>query len=119
MSRVLCFCITQNSKLSQLIAQALYSLSQDNAPFRKALLSNPAALQILVQICRADHTDAESSGKGGAKGKGKAKNGVTDSESGMGDGRALLCRVLVAGQSSRYLEGVIVLKIIRRFAEFG
>lgn len=69
-------------------AHALYSLSQDNWPFTRNVISQPAALNELVAIVDQDHTSM-------IKGKGKSKaNGSAND-----DGRALLTRVLVAGES--------------------
>lgn len=68
------------------LAHALYSLSQDNWPFTRNVISNPSALIELVTIVEQDHGEV-SSGKGKGKANGKVEN----------DGRALLTRVLVAG----------------------
>jgi len=84
-------------------AQALYSLTQDNPPFRNAVLSNPSALQVLLQVCQADHAGPEGSAGGRVKGKGKAKNASSDAQSELSDGRALLCRVLIAGEFDLFM----------------
>jgi hypothetical protein len=82
-------------------AQALYSLSQDNPPFRHALYNHPTALPALVAIAREDHTAAEDSVVRKTKtGKGKEKSSDADGHADeLGDGRALLVRVLVCGAS--------------------
>jgi hypothetical protein len=90
-----------NSVLISPPAQALYSLSQDNPPFRHALFNHPTALPSLVAIAREDHTAAEDSlvrKTKPTKGKEKSSdaNGHADE---LGDGRALLVRVLVCGKS--------------------
>lgn len=90
----------ENSALITPPAQALYSLSQDNPPFRHALYNHPTALASLVAIAREDHTAAEDSLARKTKTtKGKEKssdaNGHADE---LGDGRALLVRVLVCGE---------------------
>lgn len=63
----------------------MYSLSQDNWPFTKNVISQPAALAELVGIAQQDHVVS-------GKGKGKSKAAAED------DGRGLLTRVLVAGE---------------------
>lgn len=81
-------------------AQALYSLTQDNAPFASALLAQPNALPVLVGIVRADHSAAEAD----AKGKGRARKAMDEEDDEMADGRALLTRVLVAGALRNLVE---------------
>ncbi|KAK4685839.1 hypothetical protein P7C73_g4298, partial [Tremellales sp. Uapishka_1] len=77
-------------------AQALYALSVDNPSFKNAMLHHPTALQTLVQVCKQDHAP-ESSSNGRVNGKGKAKNDGSEEDQEVGDGRALLLRVLVCG----------------------
>ena len=84
--------LTTVDQLTLLTAQAMYSLSQDNPDFQRKVLRNPTAIQTLVEIVSEDHQKAE----GKRKGKGKA-NGKGDE---VEDGRALLLRVLVAGELS-------------------
>ena len=67
---------------------ALYSLSQDNWPFIRNVINQPAALTELVKLVREYHTAVAPKGKG----KGKA-NGARAED----DGRPLLTRVLVSG----------------------
>ncbi|RXK39662.1 hypothetical protein M231_03016 [Tremella mesenterica] len=57
-------------------AQALYSLSSDNEPFKLALLRHPMALSTIVDICQKS-------------------NGMMDDEDELGDGRTLLARLLL------------------------
>ncbi|WWD16378.1 hypothetical protein CI109_100804 [Kwoniella shandongensis] len=79
-------------------AQALYSLSQDNFPFRKALITHPSALQTLIEVAQQDHAPAESSQQAKSKkGKGKDKQSNGDAQEELPEGRALLRRVLVCG----------------------
>lgn len=64
-------------------------MTQDNFPFVRALLSNPDALPVLIEVARQDHAPLERD----LKGKGKAK----DEDQEIGDGRPLLTRVLITG----------------------
>lgn len=68
-------------------AQALFSLTQDNYTFVRTLLANPDALPVLISVAIQDHGPIEQELKGRSK--------EVDAE--VGDGRALLTRVLVAG----------------------
>lgn len=72
-------------KILLILAHALYSLSQDNWPFTRNVISQPAALNELVTIVQQEQSTS-------VKGKGKGKANAQD------DGRALLTRVLVAGE---------------------
>ncbi|WRT65823.1 uncharacterized protein IL334_002773 [Kwoniella shivajii] len=79
-------------------AQALYSLTQDNPPFRRAFVSYPSALETVISVIEEDHALVESSQQAKTrKGKGKDKqvNGAEQDE--LPDGRALLRRVLASG----------------------
>ncbi|EIW66481.1 hypothetical protein TREMEDRAFT_70084 [Tremella mesenterica DSM 1558] len=80
-------------------AQALYSLSSDNEPFKLALLRHPMALSTIVDICQVDHTrDSHQTSNRKPNGKGKEKsNGMMDDEDELGDGRTLLARLLLCG----------------------
>ncbi|WVQ78675.1 hypothetical protein IAT38_000762 [Cryptococcus sp. DSM 104549] len=79
-------------------AQTLFALSQDNQPFRKALILHPTARQTLVEVAQEDHLPTEANQVKPRKGKGKGKAGAEmEPESDLPDGRALLRRVLVCG----------------------
>ncbi|WVF66035.1 hypothetical protein IAT40_000773 [Kwoniella sp. CBS 6097] len=79
-------------------AQALYSLSQDNRPFQKSLVTLPSALETLIAVIKEDHVPIEKNQHTQPKkGKGKDKQIVDDSQDDLPDGRALLRRLLVAG----------------------
>ncbi|WWC96818.1 hypothetical protein V866_003693 [Kwoniella sp. B9012] len=79
-------------------SQALYSLTQDNPPFRKAVVNYPNALETIISVIEEDHLPVESSQNAKArKGKGKDKQTNGDVEQELPDGRALLRRVLVSG----------------------
>ncbi|WWC60440.1 uncharacterized protein I303_103012 [Kwoniella dejecticola CBS 10117] len=79
-------------------AQALYSLTQDNPPFRKAVVSYPNALETIIGVIEEDHTPVESSlAAQTRKGKGKDKQPNGDTADDFPDGRALLRRILVSG----------------------
>jgi hypothetical protein len=75
------------------VAQALYSLSQDNEPFREALLAQPTALPTLKNIVREVHDTGTANGKGKAP---KSNGGEAEEEI----GRAALIRLLTSGESS-------------------
>jgi hypothetical protein len=79
-------------------AQALYSLSQDNPSFRTAILRHPTALPSLVALAREDHADAEIQSRNSGKGRSKRKEKEVEGNE-IGDGRALLMRLLVCGES--------------------
>ena len=70
------------------IAQAIYSLSQDNPEFQRKVLHSDVAVQTLARMVSAD----TEQNNGRKKGKGKATAGEKEE-----DGRALLLRVLIAG----------------------
>ncbi|KAK8861699.1 hypothetical protein IAR55_002522 [Kwoniella newhampshirensis] len=79
-------------------AQALYSLSQDNFPFRKALITHPTALHTLIEVVQQDHLQAESSQQAKSKkGKGKDKQADGATQDDLPEGRALLRRILISG----------------------
>lgn len=79
--------------MALLAAQAMYSLSQDNFPFRRKMLNEPAALQVLARVVA---NESGSKAKAAPKGKGKADgaNGNVDSED---SDSANLLRLLVCG----------------------
>lgn len=86
----------------------MYSLSQDNPPFTQALLRHPTGVQAIVAAVEADHAAAEAQLAKRTKAvEGKSKKGDANGiENGDGqvdlpDGRALLARVSLAGQSIR------------------
>nr|XP_019011947.1 uncharacterized protein I206_02784 [Kwoniella pini CBS 10737]OCF50728.1 hypothetical protein I206_02784 [Kwoniella pini CBS 10737] len=55
-------------------SQALYSLTQDNPPFRKAIVNYPNALETIISMIEEDHTPVESSYAAQSRnGKGKSK----------------------------------------------
>lgn len=68
----------------------MYSLSQDNTPFKRAILSQASALEVLV-------TAITDSGKTITNGSAKGKEKRTGAESEADGGRELLLRLLVAG----------------------
>lgn len=76
--------------LAKYSAQAMYSLSQDNLPFKRAILSQPHALEVLVTVITDSRTSKDTSTKGKEKGKQSAEA--------VDGGRALLLRLLVAGE---------------------
>ncbi|WWC88040.1 uncharacterized protein L201_002943 [Kwoniella dendrophila CBS 6074] len=79
-------------------SQALYSLTQDNPPFRKAIVQYPNALETIISVIEQDHAPIESSQNAIArKGKGKDKQVNGDAQNDLPDGRALLRRVLISG----------------------
>ncbi|WVW80287.1 hypothetical protein I302_102265 [Kwoniella bestiolae CBS 10118] len=79
-------------------SQALYSLTQDNPPFRKAVVNYPNALETIISVIEQDHVPVESSQNAKArKGKGKDKQANGDAQDDLPDGRALLRRILISG----------------------
>jgi len=71
------------------IAQAMYSLSQDNFDFKRKMINEPAALEVLSQVAR-DQVAVQKESKG--KGK-KDKAGQDDRDLQM------LLKLLVCGMS--------------------
>jgi hypothetical protein len=76
-----------------MVAQAMYSLSQDNFDFKRKMNAEPAALQVLVQTAR----DAAVPRKEQTKGKGKKDvNGDGKNEE---QDLQMLLKLLVCGTS--------------------
>ena len=71
------------------IAQAMYSLSQDNFDFKRKMINEPAALEVLAQVAR-DQVAVKKESKG--KGK-KDKAGQDDRD------LQILLKLLVCGMS--------------------
>jgi hypothetical protein len=74
----------------------MYSLSQDNWDFKKKMISEPAALEVLVSVTK----DAPVLQKEGGKGKGKKEKGDKQEE----QDQQLLLKLLVCG-TSEYMSG--------------
>ena len=75
------------------VAQAMYSLSQDNFDFKRKMNAEPAALQVLAQTARDPLVPKKEQGKG--KGKKEANGDSKNEEQDL----QMLLKLLVCGES--------------------
>ncbi|KAL7420131.1 hypothetical protein Q5752_005097 [Cryptotrichosporon argae] len=76
-------------------AQAMYSLSQDNAEFRAAVLGLEGGVRVLVDVARTEAAEPKRMGKKAAGKDAAGKDAAEDGE--IVEGRATLTRLLACG----------------------
>jgi len=88
--------LSSSGEQADKVAQAMYSLSQDNFDFKRKMINEPTALEVLAQVAR-DQVAVKKESKG--KGK-KDKAGQDDRDLQM------LLKLLVCGMSLRVHVGI-------------